>query len=376
MSIEGRLSDYSFLNIIAILAESKESGRLQIDYKWGQGLFYFDKGELASAQVGSLIGFSAVNVALSIEGTCSRFDSHCEPISTQFSETNERLLLNRLLGMQVVASRAANSLSVSKKLIPVPLAIPEPMFAPVMGVPKTVTPSPAPRTIAIPAKPESPRSHADVPESFLANRITQSTIYEQRRTLIFRAASILLLGFVAAAGITVFRSKADTPASRPLPPQTAAKVNPEASSVAFNSRIEDNGGLDSSSTDPSKQSRKAELPESKPSSGSNESGTHQETPPLPQIPPAMRALPAEPAKKETPEETTITARRAFREISVVVKIENGHVVEAFIKNHQPGSEPYESTALRIARRRVYPKNVAGTRTIICSVASEQGGSQQ
>lgn len=376
MSIQGRLSDYSFLNVIAILANSKESGLLQIDYKWGQGLFYFDKGELASAQVGSLTGFSAVNVALSMEGTCSRFDSHCEPVSTQFSETSERLLLNRLVGMEVATYCDTNSLGDVKRLaqVAVPPVIPSSTpAAPVSSAPKTVTASPPPRTIAVPAEPEHPRDHVDLAPHFLDSAITQPSVYEKRRTLIFRAASILVLGFVAAAGIAVLRSKADTPASRPAPPQTSSKVTPETKPAPFSSRIDDKSILISPSTNTSKHPLpKNGLAENEPDK-SAEAGSPPTKAPLPAM---TTALPAEPANSEPPEEARKAAERAFKEISVVVKIENGHVVEAYIKNHQPGSESYESTALRIARRRVYPKDMAGTKTIVCSVSIEQVGSQQ
>ena len=362
MSVEGRLSDHPFVDALAILANSKESGRLQIDFKCGQGLFYFDKGELAAAQVGPLMGFSAVSVALSMEGTCFRFDPHAQLVATQFSETNERLLLNRLLGMQTAVSCVEHDLTDSIEctgLTQTPAS------------PATSWPTPPPPTVVSPAKPEPPRHNVDLLWQFLANSLTQSATYSERRKLTFGAASILLFGILVAAGITVFRSKASAPVSRPMPSQTPAKATPEATRASFSSRIEGKSGPVSASTNTSRQSLSESAPrDTKLSSKSKNSRSSQANATFPE---KTKAIPGEPAKDEPLEERAKTVKPVFREISVVLKIENGQVAEAYVENRQPGSEAYESTALRLARQRRYPKDASGTKTIVFSVASEQPG---
>ena len=54
----------------------------------------------------------------------------------------------------------------------------------------------------------------------------------------------------------------------------------------------------------------------------------------------------------------------------MVRIEDGHVAEAYIKDRHAGAEGYEATALRVARQRRYGKNTTGVETIIVQVANE------
>ena len=58
-------------------------------------------------------------------------------------------------------------------------------------------------------------------------------------------------------------------------------------------------------------------------------------------------------------------------IVVVVQIEGGRVVEAYVKDHHPGLEAYEATAIRIARQRRYSNDKIGTQTTVVKVTSDQ-----
>jgi len=114
MSIHGSLKDHTFLEVIAILSSSRESGQLQVNFNCGQSSFDFVKGELTAAYVGALTGFSAVNVALHMEGSQFRFLPNDDLGATHFSDKNERLLLNRLLGPIQLTSDVDSSLEHSK----------------------------------------------------------------------------------------------------------------------------------------------------------------------------------------------------------------------------------------------------------------------
>lgn len=58
-----------------------------------------------------------------------------------------------------------------------------------------------------------------------------------------------------------------------------------------------------------------------------------------------------------------------RLIKVTVRVEQGHVTQAFVENHQPGAEAYEAMALRVARERHYSENAAGQETISIRINS-------
>jgi len=54
-------------------------------------------------------------------------------------------------------------------------------------------------------------------------------------------------------------------------------------------------------------------------------------------------------------------------IMVVVRIEDGHVAEAWVKDSRAGLEAYEATAIRLVRQRRYSKEVTRTETVPVSV---------
>jgi hypothetical protein len=57
-------------------------------------------------------------------------------------------------------------------------------------------------------------------------------------------------------------------------------------------------------------------------------------------------------------------------ITVVMKFQNGRVLQASIANHKPGRENYEALALRIARQRRYPATANGGQTVTITVSPE------
>src|SRR5438876_9579273 len=113
MSIEESLQDYRLLDLIAILSRRGSSGRLQIDCGSTQGSLCFDKGKIAAARLGSLTGFSAINLAISLEGTRLRFEPLLEVPASEFTHPNERHLLNKLLGIETVVPGSAHDLNAS-----------------------------------------------------------------------------------------------------------------------------------------------------------------------------------------------------------------------------------------------------------------------
>jgi hypothetical protein len=79
---------------------------------------------------------------------------------------------------------------------------------------------------------------------------------------------------------------------------------------------------------------------------------------------------------EATRETRATPQRSFKEIPLVIRVEDGHVAEAYVRDRESGMEAFESAAIRLARQRHYPKDQFGTQTVVFWVESNQQGAKQ
>ena len=380
MSINGSLTDYTFLEIVAILCSSRESGRLHVNFNCGQSSFDFVKGELTAAYVGALTGFSAVNVALHMKGTQFRFLPNDDIGATHFSDQNERLLLNRLLGTLPAKSQVEPSREDSKQAQPNPAAS---NIEPSLEDSKQAQPNPAASDIeasledskqAQPNPPSAPQPAPEV-EQFPNREYLQvesvrtfglpSLILTEKRSRASWAVSILLIGVLAAAAIAAFRGRPVEQAASQTSPQPMAQITLEKN--------------DASSDPADKRSTLSDHTNS-PTQSVSEKTRHQLSPTtvnLPSIPSKNDSTKPHKAElgisAEASGERSAPLERSFREIPVVIRVEDGHVAEAYVRNHQPGLEAFESTAIRLARQRRYPKDQLGTQTIVFRVSSQQQG---
>jgi len=333
MSIKRSLKDYTFLEVIAILSSRRESGRLHVDFNCGLSSFDFIKGELAAAYVGALTGFSAVNVALHMEGTHFRFLPNHEVGAAHFSDRNERFLLNRLLGALPETSEVESSLEDSKQAQPNPREVRQPK-----------------------PEPEQFSSKEDFQFESVPALVNPSLLRTERRSQASWAVSILLIGVLAAAAIAAFRGRPKQQAASQTLPQTMAEATFEKSEPS-------SGSADKSSTVANDASTR---------SVSKNAG--HKLPPTAVNPLSSLSNNNSPKPDKAEPGVSVKAReRSFREVPVVIRVEDGHVAEAYVSNHEPGMEAFESTAIRLARQRRYPKDQLGTQTIVFRVASEQQG---
>ena len=342
MSIKGSLKDYTFLEVIAILSSRRESGRLHIDFNCGQSSFDFIRGELAAAYVGTLTGFSAVNVALQMEGTQFRFLPNDDVGVTHFSDKNERLLLNRLLGTLPATLNLEPCLEDSKQPQHNPPAVPPPK-----------------------PEPEQFPNTEDLQFESIRMFVTPSLLRTERRSRASWAASILLIGVLAVAAIAALRGRPNQQAASQISPQPMTPVTFEKSEASSGSEDKRSTIADHAtpSTRPLSENTGHKLPP-----------TAVDPPSAPSNNDSPKPNKAEPSRSaEARAERSATPQRSFREIRVVIRVEDGHVAEAYVSNHEPGMEAFESTAIRLARQRRYPKDQLGTQTIVFRVASEQQG---
>ena len=90
-------------------------------------------------------------------------------------------------------------------------------------------------------------------------------------------------------------------------------------------------------------------------------------------PPATSARAVRPSNLTTfdsPEPPKVKKQTAkVVSIPVVVRIEEGRVVEAYAANPQPGQEAYESTAVRLARQRRFTSQ-SGTETVFLTISEK------
>lgn len=58
-------------------------------------------------------------------------------------------------------------------------------------------------------------------------------------------------------------------------------------------------------------------------------------------------------------------------VKVVLQVEGGRVMQAFVAEHQPGLEAYETLALKVARGRRYPASASGQDTVLVPIIASK-----
>ncbi|HKC64264.1 MAG TPA: DUF4388 domain-containing protein [Pyrinomonadaceae bacterium] len=79
MALSGQLSDLSLAELIEFFCHQRKSGRLKVAYESAPGYFYFDRGDLVDAKIGSLIGVEAIYYALTLKNASFKFSHAFEP---------------------------------------------------------------------------------------------------------------------------------------------------------------------------------------------------------------------------------------------------------------------------------------------------------
>lgn len=79
MALSGQLSDLSLAELIEFFCHQRKTGRLKVAYERTPGYFYFDRGDLIDAKVGSLVGVEAIYYALTLKNASFKFSPAFEP---------------------------------------------------------------------------------------------------------------------------------------------------------------------------------------------------------------------------------------------------------------------------------------------------------
>jgi hypothetical protein len=79
MALSGQLSDLSLAELIEFFCNQRKTGRLKVAYERTPGYFYFDRGDLVDAKIGSLNGIEAIYYALTLANASFKFSPAFEP---------------------------------------------------------------------------------------------------------------------------------------------------------------------------------------------------------------------------------------------------------------------------------------------------------
>jgi hypothetical protein len=79
MALSGQLSDLSLAELIEFFCNQRKTGRLKVAYERAPGYFYFDRGDLVDAKIGSLNGIEAIYYALTLANASFKFSPAFEP---------------------------------------------------------------------------------------------------------------------------------------------------------------------------------------------------------------------------------------------------------------------------------------------------------
>ncbi len=364
MKVQGHLTEYPLRDLLTILTKRRETGRLQIDFESGPGIFHLKDGKLIDARVGPLVGFSAVNLAFSLTEAPFHFDTLTTAPEATISVPSQRLILTQLLGIWV--SDAEDDDFDSRESIPSRMS---PTFSTQNDIGQA-------GTTGLPVSDDTNRILLTARETLtyvrrhslaasaaaisVANRVRltakETLTYVHKHALAATTAPILLL-VPAVIALTVSLSRDDR---QPKPDLIAQASNHSPGDQA------DSGQSSANHTDKSKlladnSGYTAEKPTVKLQSSVAKPKTA-----------SASAAPAEIGSDPgaTRRDDRAPGKNSSKLIAVVVHIEEGRVSEAYV-DHHPGLEAYEATAIRLARQRRYSKDKTGTETTVVKVTGDQ-----
>lgn len=319
MTLQGHLSDYPFSLLLAMLEYRSETGRLQIRFESGPGIFHFKDGKLISASVGPVKGFHAIRAALLLPAAPFHFDfteGACADPEARIDEVERRQIATRLTDFDSKGSSAG------------------PMYS------------------GTALQRAGNRFETFDNRRRLLLRAEDALAYIRSHARLATAAIMLLLTVSAVLAITVSlerqaRVSTSEVTARPSNDvleraNSAPSVTPQFEAVSPSIGVENT--IQYSETAP----RSSALTMKSTSTSPTESRSNEE-------PVNPKVLPRTASPKT---------------ITVVLQIEEGRVSEAYVKDHHPGWEAFEATAIRLARHRRYGKDKSGPDTVLVKVSAD------
>lgn len=361
--LTGHLSQYSLADLIGILRHQRKTGRLLIEYTGSPAIFFFKDGNLVDAQYNTLIGVQAIFVAFVQPPAAFNFNPLIQPTRDSIDFEQQRVILE-LLGCWTDDTAPLKSIT-PREVISTPNIQASKLKT--VDAQLLLPRAPAPRSNALPeaetllALPAGPKKRS----------LSLGSI--RRSWILAFATFVLLLVFGVPTLIAInnsARKTSATPATLQLQgtttddPSPAVNASDSELAPAVAGEDKNNSALEEKREhDPGeKHTTEAEQLSAKtrPTLAQNESAATSAPPKSSAQPNATSPDPPQVAKISQPSQSGQT-------VKVVMRIENGRVIEATVDDRRPGAEAYEALALRIARQRRYPAGVNKQETFVMKV---------
>ena len=341
--LTGHLKEFSLADIVGIIRHQRKTGRLLIDYPSAPCIFFFKDGELVDAEMGALKGVQAVLMALSQPPSAPfNFNPLIQPSEKSINDSLQKVVLKMLgcLEDDVVFNIERQSLHAEQKIGPPVVEshgkVESPVDVPLFErkvIPERTTPA--------------------LPVPVIGGTSQQNS----RKRLLISAGALLLLGAIppVAALTGVLGRKATHAVSRsePIKPEESAPAPLESIHTPFDTSDEASAFDQAAGVEPAREkvrhSPRAAAPK-KPEAEAEALTT-------PEVVPS--AAPSDKKSAEAPAVQGGTPS-ADSTITVVTRVENGRVVEAYVANQRRGMEAFEASALRAARQRHFPPGTTGS----------------
>lgn len=361
--LTGHLSQYSLADLIGILRHQRKTGRLLIEYIGSPAILFFKDGNLVDAQYNTLIGVQAIFVAFVQPPAAFNFNPLIQPTRDSIDFEQQRVILE-LLGCWnddavLVKSVTPRDGSFTHDVQPPELRNVDSQLAlPHAPLPDSTALPEAETVLALPAGP---------PNWSLPFRSI-------RRPWVLAVATFCLLLVFGVPTLIAINSKARkisaTPSTSQLQGAPTGTSLPAANigntgqapaiTEADNKSIALEGKHEHDQIDQHLAEREQISNKARPDVAMNGPASVPAPPKESAPSDATKSESAQVAKTNQPSSTGQTVR-------VVMRIENGRVVQATVGDRRPGAEAYEALALRIARQRRYPAGTSKQETMVMKV---------
>ncbi|HZE72768.1 MAG TPA: DUF4388 domain-containing protein [Pyrinomonadaceae bacterium] len=334
--LTGHLDDYPLSDLIGILRHQQKTGRLLIEYPKAPGSFYFEDGELVDVQLDSLVGLQAICVAMAQPSAPFNFNPLIRP-SQKSIDSSLRKVVSELFGCWDESPLQIDAVS-----IPCPASQFERM------------------AIAEPPPPAAIRGG----EVLALPPFIPSAARQNRTVLAMAAAGIFLLGLSSIIAVTgAFQGKVESVSLA----ASAEKAMPRSTENTAEARPVSGAEAPGSAT------VAIESPKAKETSAFLQQERRRDSRSVRNNEGARRVAEAPAASqpvKESEKNADTETPAKLQMVDVVMRIENGRVLQAAITNHKAGMDGYEALALRIARQRRYSPKANGKETVRIRVTQQ------
>jgi hypothetical protein len=352
--LTGHLNQYSLTDVVGILRHQRKSGRLLIEYAPSPAVLYFKDGDLVDAEFSTLAGLQAVLVAFVQPPAAFNFNPLIQP--TRFTiEVEQQRVIFELLGCWTEDPIAVNPQSFRPEV-----------FRQEMHRPQLQS---VDAELALPPGPDQNQTALPKAQEVLALPAGPAIAprWSRQRWALALAVFALLLVFGVPTMIAISKKARQTPASATAPETTRISGNPSATSgVAVGEPTAGSKTAANGTGAKSERKHDREQPDRHPRNEANEPSSNSAL-----TADKFASRPNESARSEASKSplsaTPKQSASAPQTVKVVMRIENGRVVQATIGDRRPNSEAYESLALRIARQRRYPPGVNKQETMLMKV---------